>query len=233
MAVTTTASTTGTSAADIYASLNGQSSDKTSAADNGTANADRFLKLLVAQMRNQDPLNPMDNAQVTTQLAQINTVEGITTLNTTVSGLNTQFAQLQALQAAALIGKDVSVNGDALAVSGTGASAVGSGGYELAGDASAVKVEVLNASGRVIAMQELGPQTAGRQSFVWKGGTLADQDDLRFRITATRGATSVSAQPLTFDRVLGVSTSGGKLSLELENSGSVDYAAVKAVRQGG
>ena len=47
---------------------------------------DRFLKLLVAQMQNQDPLNPMDNAQVTSQMAQINTVSGIDKLNTHGAG---------------------------------------------------------------------------------------------------------------------------------------------------
>ena len=65
---------------------------------NEAGSADRFLKLLVTQMQNQDPLNPMDNAQITSQLAQINTVNGIDKLNTTVEGLNTQFVQMQALQ---------------------------------------------------------------------------------------------------------------------------------------
>ena len=78
--------------------------------------ADRFLKLLVAQMQNQDPLNPMDNAQVTSQMAQINTVTGIEKLNTTVQGLNSQFVQMQALQGAALVGRDVIVAGNRLAV---------------------------------------------------------------------------------------------------------------------
>ncbi|MEO7151273.1 MAG: flagellar hook capping FlgD N-terminal domain-containing protein, partial [Burkholderiaceae bacterium] len=55
---------------------------------NEAGSADRFLKLLVAQMQNQDPLNPMDNAQVTSQMAQINTVNGIEKLNTTVQGLS-------------------------------------------------------------------------------------------------------------------------------------------------
>ena len=58
---------------------------------------DRFMKLLVAQMKNQDPLNPMDNAQMTTQIAQINTVAGLERLNTTVEGLASQFTQLREL----------------------------------------------------------------------------------------------------------------------------------------
>jgi len=63
----------------------------TSAADQ----QDRFMKLLVAQMKNQDPLNPMDNAQMTSQIAQINTVAGIEKLNTTMESLVAAFHALQ------------------------------------------------------------------------------------------------------------------------------------------
>ena len=62
--------------------VNVTSSPASSAAADATITSDRFLKLLVAQMQNQDPLNPMDNAQVTSQMAQINTVTGIDKLNT-------------------------------------------------------------------------------------------------------------------------------------------------------
>src|SRR3954467_11497534 len=78
--------------------------------------ADRFLKLLVAQMQNQDPLNPMDNAQVTSQMAQINTATGIDKLNATAQGLSAQFIQLQAMQGASLVGRDVIVAGNKLSI---------------------------------------------------------------------------------------------------------------------
>ncbi len=63
---------------------------------------DRFMKLLVTQMKNQDPLNPMDNATLTTQIAQINTVAGIEKLNTAVEGLTSQFAAMRQLVEARL-----------------------------------------------------------------------------------------------------------------------------------
>ncbi|HEY4958521.1 MAG TPA: flagellar hook capping FlgD N-terminal domain-containing protein, partial [Caldimonas sp.] len=71
--------------------VNVTSTPAVAAAADTTITADRFLKLLVAQMQNQDPLSPMDNAQVTSQMAQINTVTGIDQLNTTVQGLSSQF----------------------------------------------------------------------------------------------------------------------------------------------
>src|SRR5215216_2577416 len=91
--------------------VNVSSTPAVASANDAAVTSDRFLKLLVAQMRNQDPLNPMDNAQVTSQMAQINTVTGIDKLNATVQGLSGQFMQLQALQGASLVGHDVIVAG--------------------------------------------------------------------------------------------------------------------------
>src|SRR5678815_4078393 len=97
------------SATSTTSDVNVASSPASSAAADATMTSDRFLKLLVAQMKNQDPLNPMDNAQVTSQMAQINTVTGIDKLNSTVAGLSAQFMQMQAMQGASLVGHDVIV----------------------------------------------------------------------------------------------------------------------------
>ncbi|MEZ5703718.1 MAG: flagellar hook capping FlgD N-terminal domain-containing protein, partial [Burkholderiaceae bacterium] len=83
------------------------------------ASQDRFLKLLVAQINNQDPLNPMDNAQMTTQMAQINTVSGIQELNATLKGMAAQMTAAQSLQGASLIGRDVLMDGDTLQFEGS------------------------------------------------------------------------------------------------------------------
>jgi flagellar basal-body rod modification protein FlgD len=222
--------TSATSATDPYAALNGPA--RATEASNAEKTADRFLKLLVAQMKNQDPLNPMDNAEVTTQMAQINTVEGITRLNEGVRGLNTQFTQLQAMQGASLLGHEVSVKGDRLALSGEGADVVGRGGFSLAGAADQVQLEVLDSAGRVIATQNLGPRAAGRHDFEWAPGSAVPDTSLRHRIVATRGGSAVAAQPLAFDRVAAVSAGGDGLQLTLQNRGTVAYADVLSVRQG-
>jgi flagellar basal-body rod modification protein FlgD len=192
--------------------------------NNDAGSADRFLKLLVAQMQNQDPLNPMDNAQVTSQMAQINTVSGIEKLNKTVEGLSGQFVQLQALQGASLVGRDVVVQGDRLTIE----AGVGQGGFELNAPADQVKVEVLDASGRVIDTLNLGASGTGRHGFNWPAASTAAQAAQRFRVSATIGSTAVSATPLMRDRVDAVSAGGDKLMLELRQSGSVPYASIKA-----
>jgi flagellar basal-body rod modification protein FlgD len=202
------------------------SSPAAASASDATVTSDRFLKLLVAQMQNQDPLNPMDNAQVTSQMAQINTVTGIDKLNTTVQGLSTQFMQMQAVQGAALVGRDVIVAGNKLSIDET--AGIGQGGFELANAADAVKVEILSPSGAVVQTLNLGAEGAGVHSFDWPAGSATSASGLTFRVSATAGAVATTATPLMRDRVDAVSTSGTTFNLELDSSGTVPYSAIKA-----
>jgi flagellar basal-body rod modification protein FlgD len=203
------------------------SAPATSAASDATVTSDRFLALLVAQMKNQDPLNPMDNAQVTSQMAQINTVTGIDKLNTTVQGLSAQFMQLQAVQGASLVGHDVIVAGNRLDIDTT--TGVGQGGFELSTPADAVKVEILAPSGAVVQTLNLGAEGAGLHSFDWPAGAATNSSGLTFRVSATRGGITTAASSLMRDRVDAVNTSGNGFNLELEYSGTVAYGAVKAL----
>jgi flagellar basal-body rod modification protein FlgD len=191
-----------------------------------TVTSERFLKLLVAQMQNQDPLNPMDNAQVTSQMAQINTVTGIDKLNATVQGLSTQFIQLQAMQGASLVGRDVIVAGNRLSIDA--AAGNGQGGFELANAADAVKVEILSPSGAVVQTLNLGAEGAGLHSFDWPSGAATNASGLTFRVSATTGGVATPATALMRDRVDAISTTGTSFNLELESSGTVPYSAVKA-----
>lgn len=196
----------------------------TTAAAGGGNSEDRFLKLLVAQLKNQDPLNPMDNAQVTSQMAQIQTVSGIEKLNNSVLGLNAQFAQLQALGGAALVGRDVLIEGSRMVAD----NGVGHAGFELASQADRVKLEVLDGSGRVIDTAELGAMASGRHSFDWVPSAGVDAAQaVKFRLSATLGATAVAATTYTHDRVEAVSAGADGLTLELAHAGPVAYDQVK------
>ena len=189
---------------------------------------DRFLKLLVTQLKNQDPMNPMDNAQLTSQMAQINTVSGIEKLNGSIQALGTQFLQSQALQGAAMIGRQAWVQGDRLVTEGSTAR----GGFELAERASTVKVEVLGPGGRLMDTVELGTKDAGRGRFEWKVPSNVDPATLRFRVTAASGNTGVTATPLVIDTVSSVATTPEGLSLGLMRLGPVAFSQVKAVSGG-
>ncbi|MDO9094027.1 MAG: flagellar hook capping FlgD N-terminal domain-containing protein [Rubrivivax sp.] len=213
---------TTTAAVNPYAALNAATSSTKTANEAGSA--DRFLKLLVTQMQHQDPLNPMDNAQITSQMAQINTVNGIEQLNTTVEGLTGQFMQLQALTGASLVGRDVTLKGNKLDIKG----GVGVGGFDLTSTADRVKVEVLNPGGSVVDTIDLGAETAGRHAFTWPAGSVPDGANYSFRVTATAGAATLATTPLMRDRVESVNTSGNNLMLNTRTSGPVAYSDIKA-----
>ncbi|MGN6528648.1 MAG: flagellar hook assembly protein FlgD [Burkholderiaceae bacterium] len=188
--------------------------------------SNRFLKLLVAQMSNQDPLNPMDSAQVTSQMAQISTVEGVQTLNTTVSGLNGQFAQLQAMQGASLVGREVAIAGNSVHVDADTHQA--DGGFQIDTPATDVQVDILNPAGQSVGTVRLGAQDAGRHSFSWDVPEAQRGQALTFKVTAMNNASEVDSKPLAYGGISAVSTAGGKLSLELDNGKSVGYDDVQA-----
>ncbi len=192
---------------------------------NDAGSADRFLKLLVAQMKNQDPLNPMDNAQVTSQMAQINTVTGIENLNTSVKALDGRFLQQQALQGASLVGHDVTLPGNQLQIDSNG---IGRGAFDLAGSVDRATVEILDGSGRVVATQNIGAAGSGINDFAWNAGNAADGQNYRFRVSAKAGANDVAPTLLMRDRVESVSLAGNSLQLELSKSGSVAYDKVRS-----
>lgn len=221
MSTTTSATTSASDSAALYQKLSGSSSTQSATSET----ADRFLKLLVAQMKNQDPLSPMDNAQVTSQMAQINTVSGIEKVNESIQSMSSQFLQMQALQGASLVGRGVLRSGNSLSLEDGKAQAA----FDLAGAADSVKVEVLNGAGRVIDTIDMGAETTGRHAFEWTAPqAYADAEGLRFRVTATSGTKAVTATTLMRDEVDSVSSSGGTLMLQLASGESLAYGDVKA-----
>jgi flagellar basal-body rod modification protein FlgD len=215
MSVASTSSSTATDQAALAAAGGSQTAADTS---------NQFLTMLVAQMQNQDPLNPMDNAEITTQMAQIQTVQGVQTLNTSMQGLSTQLVQLQALQAASMVGKQVTVPGNQLTINDGSAQ----GGYTLSGPSTSTQVQVLSSSGQVVDTISFGAQSAGNQTFNWSAGDQSG-NGYTFKVTAVNGSNPVTSTPLMEDTVDSVSNSGGQLTLQLQNSGSVPYTTVQAL----
>ena len=225
--MTTANATAASPSAGLTALLANQSAANQSATKTASASeqSDRFLKLLVTQMQNQDPLNPMDNAQVTTQLAQISTVSGVDKLNTSVTAMSSLLLQSQTLQGAGLVGKEVLIAGSDLLLDAAGKT---SAGFELAVPADSVVVSVKNAAGKIIDTVNLGAEGAGRHSFAWTSKDAGAQG-LSFSVSAKSGTLAVGATPLVADQVSAVYAEGGSLSIELKQRGVVKYADVKAV----
>ena len=184
---------------------------------------DRFLKLLVAQINNQDPLNPMDNAQMTTQMAQINTVSGIQQLNETLKGMADQMASSQAMQGTTLIGKDALVEGDAMAFDGS----TGKGAFTLDGSASSVLVDVIGKNGETLDTLNLGAREAGQHGFEWPAGSIDPDQVAKFSVRATNGSTTVTDTELQRVRIASVGLSNGAMSIQLSNGRTLAYDQVR------
>lgn len=214
MTTTTTSATTNPASA-LFASLNGTSSTTTST-NQISDTENRFLKLLTAQLKNQDPLNPMDNSQMTSQMAQISTVDGIERLNATLQSLVTSSANSQALQAAALVGHGVLVPGNSIELA-SGSSAYG--GIDLASDADSVTVSVNDSSGLLVRTLDLGAVKAGSHTFTWDGtandGTAAAAGNYTFTVSAKQGTSTVDTTALLLGLVSSVTQSSSGLSLNV------------------
>jgi flagellar basal-body rod modification protein FlgD len=183
--------------------------------------SDRFLTLLVTQLRNQDPLNPLDNAQVTTQLAQISTVSGINKLNDTVASLSASMAAGQYLQAISLVGRDVVVAGEKLTL----AEGKAPYGMAVAKDADAVTVTIKDSAGVVVRTIDLGAQKAGIHTFEWDGvdsaGKAMTDGTYTVSVTATAKGEAVATDALTIAKVTGVAPTAKGTMLSLGSLGTV------------
>jgi flagellar basal-body rod modification protein FlgD len=190
---------------------------------------DRFLKLLVTQMRNQDPLNPLDNAEVTSQMAQLSTVSGIDKLNATLQALSSSMIASQSMQAAAMIGHVVMVPGNGIEL----ANAKGMAAVELTQPADSVSVAITDTAGNVVRNMQLGSQSSGALPFQWDGLNDAGQPvaDGSYKFTATSqlGGVKSSAGTLSYGVVNSVMQGAQGATLIVGDIGEVSLASVKQI----
>ena len=189
------------------------------------ASQDRFLKLLVAQLNNQDPMNPMDNAQMTTQMAQMSTVSGIEQVNATLTSIATQFNTMQMLQGSGMVGHNMLVDSNVL----TPVNGVASGAIDLAGQADSVKVQVMSPGGKVVDTIDVGASNAGRVNFNWDASSYQGGGNPTFQVQATLGGQPVTATPLAQDTVVSVGMLNGSTNMQFQNRAPVPYSSVQAI----
>ena len=216
-----------TISSDLMTAVNGKAA---SAASSVSADEDKFLKLLVTQMKNQDPLNPLDNAQVTSQLAQLSTVTGVNKLNATLESLKSSYQSSEALQAASMIGHGVLTAGDTLALK----DGNGMLGVELGSAADSVKITIRNGAGVAVHSIDLGAQAAGTLPLTWDGrddaGTLLANGNYSCSVEATQGGRALSdATALTLGTVSSISTNAQGVKLNVAGVGAVSMADIKQI----
>jgi flagellar basal-body rod modification protein FlgD len=190
---------------------------------------DRFLKLLVTQMKNQDPLNPMDNAQVTSQMAQLSTVSGIDKLNDTLAALSSSMKASHSMQASSMIGHVVMVPGSKMELkNGKGAAAL-----DLTQPADNITVQIKDASGNVVRNMNLGSQQSGTLPIQWDGLSDANESledgKYQFSASAQLGGAKSSVNTLSYGLVSGVTQKPEGASLTVEQMGDVSLDSVKQI----
>lgn len=191
---------------------------------------DRFLKLLVTQMRNQDPLNPLENAEVTSQLAQISTVTGVDKLNATMEALSQAITSTQTLQATSMVGRSVLAPGKALELGAKGAI----GAMDLKEEADVVNIEIFDAKGKSVKSLQYFDRPAGISTFNWDG-TDKDKNPLptdqayTFEIKALANGRKVDADRLAQSQVQSVSLGGSEMTINTRSLGSMGMSAVKQI----
>ncbi|MCB1955019.1 MAG: flagellar hook assembly protein FlgD [Rhodocyclaceae bacterium] len=212
------------STADVMASL-ARSAEVSSAQDEAQS---KFLTLLTTQLKNQDPLNPLDNAQVTSQLAQISTVDGIERLNLTMGRLLDGLAGNETMQAAALVGRSVLVPGEHLDLGADGAW----GGLTIEDPAESVKVSVRDGNGLEVAVLDLGALDAGTHNFGWDGvtlnGTPAAEGRYQISVSAQNSEGNVGVTALERGVVTSVVRGSEGVSAEV---GSLGMFGMSEIRQ--
>ena len=155
------------------------------ATSSGSLDREAFMQLLVAQLRNQDPLDPMDARDFVTQLSQLSGVEQLVTMSNRIEGMEMAMAGVANVQAASLTGKHVTANTSTLRLPDQGPA---NGSFSLTGAASTVTVRVLDGDGRLVRTLTLNDQSPGTRTFTWDGkdeaGTRAESGNYRIEVTA-------------------------------------------------
>jgi flagellar basal-body rod modification protein FlgD len=147
---------------------------------------DSFLQLLLAQLQNQSPLNPMDSTEFTSQLAQFSQLEQLNNMNNTMTIMQLYLASLNNAQAVDFIGKEIEAKGNAVHLSGESGTTLS---YELTDKAGAVTIRVYDESNQLVRTIERGSQNKGVQEWTWDGkdnqGKQLPAGDYTFEVSAT------------------------------------------------
>lgn len=201
-------------------------------------NQDRFLTLLITQLRHQDPLNPMENEQITSQLAQLSTVQGVQQLNDTLLSLSGQMDMSQSMQAAALIGKDILVPGSKISLGSDPENpevkTATPFGVDLMSGADTVVVNIVDGSGKVVREMQIDARAAGVYSIEWDGrdntGAILLDGAYNIEAKATIGdGVPVAIEALRSGRVDSVAYTTQGLQLNLGLAGNYSLLDIRKI----
>lgn len=197
----------------------------------GNLGIEDFLTLMTTQLKNQDPMKPLEGTEFVAQLAQFGAVSGIQQMQGSIETLAGSLRSTQAVNGATLVGRDVLARADSFVL--TPGSPV-KGEVEVPSGASSLQIRITDSSGAVVRELKMVP-TAGTNSFTWDGlradGTAAEAGEYDIEAIASDGSDHLSLDIVMAGRVSSVTidAQGTGLTLNTSALGSVAMADVRRV----
>ena len=196
----------------------------------GATSQDTFLTLMLTQLQNQDPMQPLESGEFLSQLAAFETAAGVDGLQTSVGQLNQSLYTSQALQASTLIGHNVLTDGSTATLRSEGSI---EGYVHLPASASPVEVQIKDSSGVVVRTIDLGSQAAGRVPFEWDGtdasGNRVAPGDYTISCDIVVNGASQAADISTSAAVQSVTLSGADILLNLAGGSQIPFSQVTEI----
>ncbi len=216
--------------ASAISQINGTSTEP--AAKKDPYGQDAFLRLMITQLKNQNPLEPVKNQEFLAQLSSFTTASGVQDLKKSFDSLGEAMQSNQALQASSLVGRSVVVPSDRAYLPPGGML---SGVVEIPENVGNMRVTIFNEAGAIVKTVDLGQQPAGQTQFVWDGTDNSGQSQApgTYRFTAESSFNGTSYQYNTYALApvesVSIGRNGQGLILNLSGLGSVGLSSVAQI----
>lgn len=187
---------------------------------------DEFMKMLLAQLKNQDPLNPMDGKDFSVQLAQFSSLEQLSNLNETMLSLPTYLKSFSNAQMVSMIGNEAIAKGNVINVSGATTNIV----YSLPSEIQSGTIKIYDESGMQVGAAKIGSQKVGINSISWNTSNV-NTGKYTFEVNAVdKNGTAVAADTLISGKVTGTSFKNDEAYLTI-NGQEVAFSNVVAINK--
>ena len=192
---------------------------------------DTFMKILIAQLTHQDPMNPMDDKEMTSQLAQFSSLEQLTNINKGIQSLVDANSQKDLYSATNFIGQSIKAKGYTVTKDGSTISSIN---YGMGEAVSNLMVNVYDSEGNIVRSETLGAREAGTYTYTWDGKnsagtTVPDGKYTVGMIGEDSDGAKVLIQTEVSGVVSGVINSGGELYLTLKDGRTVNYKNITEI----
>ncbi len=216
-----------TTVSNVISGLASSATNSAATTKKGSAlGQDEFMTMLLAQLKNQDPLNPMDGKDFAAQLAQFSSLQQLSNLNTTMSSMPAYLKAFGNTQMVSMIGNDAVAKGNVVNVSGSTTNV----SFSLPSDIQSGTIKIYNESGSQVSTADLGNLKSGLNSIVWNTGGVST-GKYTFEISAKdKSGKAVSAEALISGKVTGASFKNDTAYLTI-NGQDVAFSNVVAINK--